>query len=75
MMKAQRRVGVEVSPYSFFNFGARWERVVNAMPRPFYPMERPSAHCTRGWVSHRAGLDGYEKSRSHRDSIPGASSP
>ena len=35
--------------------------VVNAMPRPFYPRERPSTHCTRGWVGPRAGLDGCGK--------------
>ena len=27
------------------------------------------------WVAVRAGLDGCGKSRSHRDSIPGPSSP
>jgi hypothetical protein len=68
-------VGVEVSLYSFFNFGVGWEREVNDMPRPLYPQERPSTHCTRGWVGSKVGLDGYEKSRSHWDSIPGASSP
>jgi hypothetical protein len=32
---------------------------------------RSSTHCTEGWVGPRAGLDGLEKSRTHRDSIPG----
>ena len=51
----------------------RW--VVNATPRPLDPRERPGTHCIEGWVGPRAGLDGYEKSRPHRDSIPGPSSP
>ena len=29
----------------------------------------------KGWVSPRAGLDGREKFRPHRDLIPGPSSP
>jgi hypothetical protein len=37
-MKAQR--GVEESLYSFLNLGTRWEWVVNATPRPFYPRGR-----------------------------------
>jgi hypothetical protein len=49
--------------------------VVNATPRPLYPWERPSIHCIRGWVFPRAGLDECGKSRPHRDSIPGPSSP
>jgi hypothetical protein len=48
--------------------------VVNATPRPLYPRERPGIHCIGGWVGPRAGLDGCEKSRPHRDSIPGTSS-
>jgi len=39
------------------------------------PRERPGTHCTGGWVGPRAGLDRYGKSRLHRDSIPGPSSP
>ena len=36
---------------------------------------RPAGtHCIGGWVDPRAGLDGCEKSRPHRDSIPGPSS-
>ena len=49
--------------------------MVNATPRPLYPQERPGADCTGGWVDPRAGLDGCGKSRPHRDSIPGPSSP
>jgi len=58
----------------FFNFDARWWWVVNATPRPFYPLERPGTHCTGGRVGPRAGLDGCEKSRPYRNSIPGPSS-
>ena len=36
--------------------------------------ERPGNHCIRGWVGHRAVLDGCGKYRPHRDSIPGLSS-
>jgi hypothetical protein len=46
-----------------------------AAVRPLYPLERPGAHCTGGWVGPRAGLDVCEKSRPQRDSIPGPSSP
>ena len=35
--------------------------VVNATPRPPYPREGPDTHCIGGWVSLRAGLDGYGK--------------
>ena len=51
------------------------EWVVNATPRPLYPHENPGTHCIGSWVGPRAGLDGFEKSRLHRDSIPGPSSP
>ena len=37
--------------------------VVNAIPRPLYPRERPGTHCIGGWVVPRAGLDGCRKSR------------
>ena len=37
-------------------------RVVNATPRPLYSRERPSTHCTGGWVSPGAGVDGCGKS-------------
>jgi len=45
--------------------------VVNATPRPLYRGERPGTQ----WVGLRAGLDDCGKSRSHRDSNPGPSSP
>ena len=44
-------------------------------PAALYPREKPGTHCTGGWVSPRAGLDRCGKSRPHRDSIPGPSSP
>ena len=44
------------------------------VPAALYPRKRPGTHCTGGWVGHRAGLDRCEKSRPHRDSIPGPSS-
>jgi len=40
--------------------GARGQRhTLSAL----YPRERPSTHCTGGWVGPRAGLDGCGKSR------------
>jgi hypothetical protein len=35
----------------------------------------PGSHSIGDWVGPRAGLDGCGKSRPHRDSIPGPSSP
>jgi hypothetical protein len=49
--------------------------MISTTPRLLYPRERPGTHYTRGWVGPRAGLDVCEKSRPHRDSIPGPSSP
>jgi hypothetical protein len=49
--------------------------VVKATPWPLYPREGPVNHCMGGWVDSRAGLDRCGKSRPHRDSIPGPSSP
>jgi hypothetical protein len=57
------------------NLGARRGWVISTTPRPLYPRERPGTHCTEGWVVPRAGLDVCEKSLTHRDSIPGPSSP
>jgi hypothetical protein len=37
--------------------------------------KRPGTHCTGDWVGPRAGLVVCGKSRPHRDSIPGPSSP
>jgi hypothetical protein len=49
--------------------------VVSTTPQPLYPRERPGTYCTGGWVGPRAGLNMREKSRPHRNSIPGSSSP
>ena len=49
--------------------------VVNATPRLLYPREWPPTPCIGGWVGPRAGLKGCGKSRPHRDSITGSSSP
>jgi len=53
------------------NHGTRREYA----PAALYPPERPSTHCTGGWVGPRAGLDRCRKSRPHQDSIPGKSNP
>jgi len=72
-MKAQRwSRGIALL---FGNLGARWGWVVNVTPGRFTPGERPDTHCIGGWVGPREGLDECGKSRSHRDSISGASSP
>ena len=52
-----------------------WVRGQRHPPAAIYPRERPGTHCTGGWVGPRAGLDRCEKSRIHRDSISGPSSP
>ena len=44
-------------------------------PAVLYPRERPVTNRTGGGVGPRAGLDRCGKSRPHRDSIPGPSSP
>ena len=37
--------------------------VVNATSQLLYPQESVGTHRVGGWVGHRAGLDGCEKSR------------
>ena len=59
----------------FPDLGAQMGWEVSTTLRSLYPRERPGTHCTGGWVGLRAGLDGCGKSRPHRDSIPGPSSP
>ena len=50
--------------------------VGNATPRLLYPREIiPGTRCIGGWVNPRNGLGGCGKSHTHRDSIPGPSSP
>jgi hypothetical protein len=44
-------------------------------PAALPPGKIPGTDLTGGWVGPRAGLDGCEKSRRHRDSIPEPSSP
>ena len=44
-------------------------------PTALPPGKRPGIHCIGDWVGPRAGLDGYGKSRPHRDSIPEQSIP
>jgi hypothetical protein len=44
-------------------------------PASLYPRERPSTHCTGGWLGLRASLDRCGKSRPHQDSITRPSSP
>jgi hypothetical protein len=34
--------------------------VVNATPRPLYPLERPGTHCIGGWVGPKTVLVGAE---------------
>jgi len=50
----------------------RGQRHAPAAP---YPRERTGTHCTGGWIGLRTGLDRCGKSRPHRDSFPGPSSP
>ena len=61
--------------YSFFNLVARRVWLVKATPRLLYPRERTGTQCIGGQVSPRTGLDSCGKSRHHRDSILGPSSP
>ena len=46
-----------------------------AVADALYAREKPGTHCTGGWVGPRSVLDRCGKSRPHRDSIPGPSSP
>ena len=48
--------------------------VVSTTPWPLYLPEWLGTHYIEGWVNPIAGLDDCEKSRPHRDSIPGLSS-
>jgi hypothetical protein len=68
-------IRVHEGPHFFFTLCARWWRVVNPTPWPFYPRERPGTHCMGGWVGRRNNLEGCGKFRPHRDSIPRPSSP
>jgi len=67
--------GREVYLYSFFNLDTIWGGPLALRPGRFTPGKWPVTHCTGGWVGPRTGLEGCEKSRAHRDSTPGPSSP
>ena len=41
----------------------------------YTPRQENLYYCTGGWVGFRVGLDGCGKTRPHRHSIPGPSSP
>jgi len=45
------------------------------VPAALPPRKRHGTHRAKGWVGLRAGVDRCEKSRPHRRSIPGPSSP
>ena len=66
--------GVEVWICSFLTTALERGEGKRHAPAALYPPERPSTHCTGGWVGPRAGLDRRGKSRHHRVSIPGPSS-
>jgi hypothetical protein len=51
----------------------RW--VVKVTPRLLYPRQRLSTQSKGGWEDHGVRLEGCEKSRLHRDLIPGPSIP
>ena len=68
--------GVEVLLCSFLTTAL--EGSEGSASRPGHslpPGERSGTHCTGGWVDPRAGFDRCGKSRPHRNSIPGPSSP
>jgi hypothetical protein len=56
------------------NFGARWNGNLTQRPGHFTPGKEPRYPLYRRLRGPGAGLDGCEKSRPHRDSIPGPSS-
>jgi len=59
----------------FHDCGTRRGWVVSSTPRPHLtPRERPSTHCTGGWVGTRAGMEG-RKIMSLPEFDPGTSSP
>jgi hypothetical protein len=60
----------------FHDHGTRRGSGVSVKPRPlFTPGKRRGTLCTGVWVDPRAGQERCGKSRPHRDSIPGPSSP
>ena len=71
--ESEQRGSKGTALFLYLGDGRGW--VVNVTPRPLYPQKRPGTHCTGGWVGLRVSLDRCGKSRSHRDLIPGPSSP
>ena len=59
----------------FLDHGTRRGEGSSSRPGRSLPRRRPGTHCTGGWVGPRVGLDRCGKSRPHRDSIPGSSTP
>jgi hypothetical protein len=49
--------------------------VFNTMPQPLYPRERPSTHCTGGWVGPTASLNKCGKSPPPRARIQSLDCP
>ena len=47
----------------FLDHGTRRGEGQRHAPAALYPQERPSTHCTGGWVGPRTGLDRCRKSR------------
>jgi hypothetical protein len=63
-MNAQRRSRGMRGALLIHNLGAGKVWVVNATPLTFDLRERPSTHCSGGWLGLGASLEGYEKSLS-----------
>ena len=59
----------------FFNLGARWGWTVKVTQAALIPGKRPDVHCIRVWVNSRDNVDGWGKSRPHRNSIPDRPAP
>jgi len=48
--------GVEVQIYPFLTATLEGVRGQRHAPAALYPQERPSTHCTGGWVDSKAGV-------------------
>ena len=59
-----------LQPRRWMGVGSQWHT-----PTDLPPAKRTGTHYTKRWVRPRAILDRYEKSCSHRNSIPGPFSP
>jgi hypothetical protein len=67
--------GPEEILYCFFNIGAKWGGWSTSHPGRVTPGKDPVPTVQEaGWAT-KSGLDGCGKSRPHRYSIPGPSSP